>query len=605
VPHPFRGAGTLSSTPNWLLGRRRQFALLAAAVVLLAVGAVLLELVRIRDELESGVDALQSLDLTKVEEDGGLAASVGDVADHLHDANRIAHESPALRALSVLPGIGGQIDGLRSLTQTVDDLGAEARAAGVQLEGAIDGLEGSGGGGRLTLVDTAGEVIARLQGAVEATEIDDRFLLPPLAGARDGLRDELAETATELGDARRGAEAMSTLLTGPRRYLIAVGNNAEMRSVGVVTASGVMEIAGGELEVGPFVGNVESTIVREGIAVPEEFLDIYGWRGGIHRYPGTLYTPNFPAAAQIMSDLSTQNVHGTVDGIIYVDAVTLAAILEVIGPVEVEGRTYAGDDVIEQLLFRNYLEFQDIADNEERKSLQSEIATAAFEALNTRDYSVFELADSMTTMARSRHFLGWSQDPSENELWQLIGADGHTEPDDLLVEVGNLGASKLDYFVTVDVDLTTEERDYDRHATLAVTITNPVREETSPYIEGFSPLIESPGEHVAWVLFFLPQYARNITAEDFPGFGAAGPDGPLFASGVVVHVPVGESRTYTISFDLPVLKDEITILPSARIQPTNWTIDGVGPLPDFVPFDFDLDTGEFVVSDRSVEEPAG
>ncbi|MBA3765208.1 MAG: DUF4012 domain-containing protein [Actinobacteria bacterium] len=603
APGPAIRPGAVASLPTWLRSRRRQLALAATALLLVAVGVLCSELVRIRDELEAGANALDSLELTEVEENGGLAATADDAADHLDEADRIAHESPLLRALSVVPGLDGQVDGLRSLTESLVDLGAEGRRAGAELEAAIDGLDG-GGAGRLALVDTADEVLARLQQAVDRTQIDDRFFLPPLAGARDDLREELDDKAIELTDASRATALLSGLLTGPRRYLIAVGNNAEMRSLGAITATGVVNIDNGELAVGPFLGNLDTALVREGVPVPTEYTDLYGWRGGMFRYPGTVYTPNFPQSAQIIAALTARNVHGPVDGVIYVDTITLKAILEVVGPVTVEGRTYAAEDVVEQLLYRNYLEFQTISDHVERKSLQSEIATAAFDALNIRDYSVFELAESLSVMARSRHFLGWSSDPAENELWQRIGADGHLEPDDVLVEVGNLGSSKLDFFVTVEAELTTEPGDYERRATLAVTITNPEREETSPYIEGVSGLIEQPGEHVGWLLFFLPQYARSITAVDFPGFGAAGPDGPLFASGVVVRIPVGESRTYTISFDLPILENALTILPAARIRPTAWTIDGVGPFPDYFPQSFDLDEGEYSEDDRTLEEPA-
>ena len=80
--------------------------------------------------------------------------------------------------------------------------------------------------------------------------------------------------------------------------------------------------------------------------------------------------------------------------------------------------------MLEELLYRNYLRFETVEDNPERKALQSEIAQAIFDAARGGDYSVLELAGRLAELARGRHLLAWSADPRRTRLWEAFGADG-------------------------------------------------------------------------------------------------------------------------------------------------------------------------------------
>lgn len=587
--------------PPFLRSRWRLLALLAGAVVLVGAGIVAVELVRIRDDLDAGRDALAALDLETVDASGGVAAVVERAADRIDAADQRARTSPVLGVLGAVPVVRGQVDALQDLTGAAAEVADLGRGTAGRLQDVLDGPPGAAT--RLELAQTAARELQVLSDELAAFEIGaEGWLLPPLAWAREALDVQLIEARGDLRRASAASDALARFLDGPRRYLIAAGNNAEMRTGGVITATGVAEVADGEIDVDEFLPNDARVHAPAPVPVSEEWMDLYGWRGGYQRYPGTTYTPNWPVAAEIISEITAVNAHGPVDGVIYVDTITLALVLEVVGPVTVEGITYDHQNVVEQLLYRNYLTFGTLDDNPERKELQGAIARAAFDAIGERDYSVFALAGALSRLARSRHLLGWAADPAEQDLWETLGIDGHLEPDDVLVEVANLGSSKLDYFVTVAAELTTEldEEEGVRRGRLAVTITNPERPETSEYIEGLSGMIQEPGEHVAWLGFFLPQYATSIEPVDFPSFSQVGPDGPLYGAGTAVRVPLGESRTFTVSFDLPADQYTLTVLPSARLVPTMWTLDGTGPIPDYEAFRYDLETAEVTLDDRTV-----
>jgi hypothetical protein len=257
----------------------------------------------------------------------------------------------------------------------------------------------------------------------------------------------------------------------------------------------------------------------------------------------------------------------------------------VIGPVEVDGVEYRADNVLPELLYRNYLRFGTAEDNPERKALQSEVAQAIFDALDTRDVDILELAGLLSDMARGRHLLAWSEDEAEDELWQAFGADGALRSDTIGVVSQELGASKLDYFTTLEVELDARLVESDeREVTLRVTIVNPEHPETSAYIDG-GGFYARPGEYGSFLVSYLPAGAAEIRSD--AGFTHHGPDGPTYAAGSILRVPEGDERTVEITFRLSAGRETLTVLPAARMLPTRWRF-GDQERFDELPFEIDL-----------------
>jgi hypothetical protein len=564
--------------------RWSRWLLFLSAIAVIVMGALLIELRRIRDDLESGRELLTRIELATVADEGGLTAIADRAVDRLDAAADRAQTSPVLRLLSVVPGLSPQVDAVRDLTRTVADLGTEGRAAAAGIEDAL--AAGSGPEGRLTVVRAARDEMLRLRAVLDGVELErDGWLLPQVDDARRSLVRELADAGRELDRSAALASALERFLEGPRRYLVLGGNNAEMRAVGIPTTSGIAQIADGAIDVGDFSGATDGIELPEpGVPVPLAYEAIYGWLNGDRGYRTTVATANWPVAARIAADITASNQYGPVDGIIYVDTTTLAVLLAVIGPVEVDGVEYTFDNVLDELLYRNYLRFDTLEDNPERKALQSEIAQAIFDDLDTREYDVLELAGRLSELARGRHLLAWSEDPDENALWEAFGADGALAAEGVGVVSQDLGASKLDYFVRQAVTIEADDRGDHRRVTLHVTLTNPEHPETSPYIEG-GGVYASPGEYGSFLVSYLPGEAYNISSE--PTFTHHGRDGPAYAVGTILRVPEGTTREVDVTFSLPARIDALTVMPSARLYGTVWTVDDVETV-DQVPFDIDL-----------------
>ena len=89
------------------------------------------------------------------------------------------------------------------------------------------------------------------------------------------------------------------------------------------------------------------------------------------------------------------------------------------------------------------------------------------------------------------------------------------------------------------------EGDY-RRVSMSISMTNPQRDKTSPYIEGGSRYA-NPGEYGYYLVVNLPHDATDVVHED-PTWTSAADDGPLQATTFTARAPVGTTRTIDVSF---------------------------------------------------------
>lgn|GEM_PF-2405935 len=560
------------------------------ALVLAAVGLAVLagiDLWRVRGELARGRDRLGALDFRRVDEAGGVRVVAADAAAHLARADRIAHHSPWLSLTSHVPVLGNQVDAVRDLAATADRVGAIGTGTAERVQAAIDTASTRGPAGRVPLVDEVRAAAADLRAALATVTPPQRTgLLPLLSSAQASLRDDLAKADRQLADADRSLAAAHSLLAGPRRLLILGGNNAEMRSAAIATTAGIATISNGSIDVGDFVQTADVNLAPPGVPLTEEWRALYEWLSPGRAYSSTVMSPNFPLAAAMSSQISLHNFVGHVDGVVFVDTISLQRLLQLIGPVSVDGETYDGTNVTRKLLNENYLRFPTTSDSPERREAQSRVAKQVFEAIDERPIPLLQLASTLQDLGKSRHLMAWSADPAEQQLFVDTGVDGSLEPHDLLIASQNLNASKLDYYVTMRVDGAVYDEGDDHAIDLAVTLTDPKHFTGSSYIEG-GGIYAAPGEYASFLVAYLPPEAYDLQIPGY-GVGRAGPDGPVHAYSTVVRVPEGTSATVHFRFRLPDSVDEVRIMPAGRLVPTTYKF-GTYTTSDLFPNPLDLD----------------
>jgi hypothetical protein len=540
--------------------------------VLLVVGA-LVDLLRIRHDLDAGRAALSGLELETLGE--GLVPTVGGAAAHLSEADGVADRSPFLAAVGVLPGVRDQIEGLRDLTEVTEQLGEAAddaaRAIDVDLERA-----GSEPSARVDLLDTVLAELDRIEEVVADVDVGAQGeLLGPLADARRRVVAELESVPDRLDEARGYLQGMRRLLAGPSSYLLLGANNAEMRGgAGMPLSAGVVTIRDGDIDFGEFTQLSGLRFGEPPVSFPSAWLETYRrWRFG-RSYLETAVSPNFTVTGPMYRAMAHHAGFGQVDGVLEVDAVALRELLDVIGPVEMDGVTYDSSNVEQKVLNESYITFNNADERGDRVEVQSQLAKRIFDAFKERDVPVSALATALRRAAEGRHLLASSADPDVQALWESIGADGSLLPSGLMVTAQNVAANKLDWYIDPKVTLNVlPGLDGSWRARLTVTITNPVPERTSAYIDGFYDGLTN-GTHRTMVAVYLPEEAYEIHSLDLP-FTEGGDDPPLQMWAKRFEIPRGETRRVALEFRLPPDHTAVAILPSGRVRPVEYEVNGV------------------------------
>lgn len=442
-----------------------------ALILLLAWTA--LALLSVRDDLAA---ARETLDRVR-QDRGGVAVSTQlRLAERRLDraAGRLRAPGPALTAQ--LPVIGRTPEAVR---RTADATLSSVRAAQRLLDavearpllqdGAVD-LE------RLAVVRDA----ARSAGRTTAPEIArlrdlDLGLVPPLV--RDPVREAQAELGELPGDLVAAADGLSGLsgLLGaedPRRLLLVIQNNAELRGTGgLVSVFAEATAVDGRLVLGAFrdVEEVADPPERAvAVPAPDDYADVFGpLLAATTLWKNANADPDVPRSSTVLAGVAGATLGYVPDGIVWLDVPALAAVLRATSPAVLpDGTELTGDNAVEVLLSAAY---EEVDDTTASQALRRARLRAAADAIAARVLGgapdASQLADELGAAARGRHLSVWSRDGDEQRALLaagLAGAVAAAGGDLQAFTVHNLGAggdagNKLDYYaqrsVRVDVQV--------------------------------------------------------------------------------------------------------------------------------------------------------
>ncbi len=323
------------------------------------------------------------------------------------------------------------------------------------------GSEASGSGGtfELELVEALQEPLALLDAELAATvtalaEVRSPWLVPPVAERVSAGADELGRAHRTTAMTASAARLVPGLLgaDGPRRYLVLFATPAEAREAG--------GIVGNVVELTARNGRLSITAARRdrelNAAGPGELtgLDAYPPRfllGEPERYAQNWTgVVDFPAVAAAVADLYPTMGGRPIDGVIYADPHALAALLELTGPVSVEGvdRPIGPDQVAHFLLVEQYLAF----DKPDREDFLDRISAVTFARLLAAEVpSPRRLVEILGPAARHGRLRIATFDPEANELLEqasLLGRFGAIEGSDVFRVVHVNGEpNKLDAYL--------------------------------------------------------------------------------------------------------------------------------------------------------------
>lgn len=584
----------------------RVIAVVASGVVVLgifaAVGALLLvdarrSMVEGRDAATAGLDAARDGDLVR-------AQALFERADAAFAEASDALNNPVVRLGDVLPAIGPNVRGARTLADVGGELSSTAVAV-AERAGADDLVMVDGH----FPVEAARQVSAQLGPALDtlrsATQrlagVDSPLLVAEVRDATDAVATSVAG-ATESIEVAAEATRLAPMLLGAdreRRWMVAILAPVEQRGAGGL-AGDYAEVFARDGGVGlvrsiPAIDLNRATDEEKQLAV---LPAVYGERyGGF--FPGRFWqnlsaTPDVPTFGQaIASAYPLTDGGGPVDGVIVIDPAGLGALLEIVGPVTVPEwpEPLTADNIERVLLFEQYDRLSD-ADHDQ---FQRSMIAAVFDALTSGTLPApSSMAATLAPAVAGGHLRLWSPDADAEALFTRIGADGALGgPDDadyVQLVTQNSGENKLDWFMhrTLAYAPTFDPSTGSLTATATITATN------SAPTSGFSEFIlgskngpTAPGEaRVTITLFSRLQPTGATDAAGEPLAVNVGQEQGLWSTSVIVTIPAGGTATVrvelagalapsdryrlTIGHQPTVADDEVEVHLSA---PPGWTPD--------------------------------
>lgn len=367
------------------------------------------------------------------------------------------------RPASAVPGVSRQIRALRAMASS----GVALSRTGASAVRSFDSGELKLVGGAVPL-DRIEDLRAPARRAFTALALAgarlDRvrspWLVSPLARRLEALSEGVDRARARVRSAMVALDVAPALLgaDAPRRYFLAIQTPAEQRgSGGLIGNFGEIGADGGRLSLDR-VGrdsdlNLGGDPASRKLVAPPDYLSRYARFDLDLLWQNITMSPDFPTVARAIASLYPQSGGSPVDGVVSMDPIGLAALLTVIGPVDVPGWPVpiTGENAAEVLLFEQYLKLEGAP----RVAFLGQVTAAVWDRLTTTTASVADLGRALGPMIAGKHLMLASVHPEEERALLELGLAGAMVPvhgDFLGMVTQNAGGNKIDWYLRRALD---------------------------------------------------------------------------------------------------------------------------------------------------------
>lgn len=467
-------------------GRRRRVAAAVGLSLLFAALWLGYDAFRIHRELVAARTGMEGVG-TALRAGDGVETRVEAVRRHTNAAASAAND-PLWRAASLVPIVGRSFSVVREMSLAAQAVATDVVPPGQRAAELVRGRpilqNGQVDLARLeTLRAPVGQAARAVLGVQRRLARSPRHLIPgPVARERDALEaqvDRLAGSLTSADAALRLAPGMLGQ-DGPRRYFLAVQNNAEARGTGgIIGAYAVLRADRGRVT-RERVGTDRDFVSQERPVADlgPEYAEHYDSQSGRTYWTAAVLTPDWPSAARVVAGLWSAQGGGRVDGVIGIDPLAMAAILRATGPVSFDGMTVTGDTVADFVMRDEYAIFE--KREAARQRVLTDLAAAVYDGVVRGTGSSTALISALAAAGGSGHLQVWSAHPAEQQVLAPLraGAALPSRPGAFLEVVSNNAAgNKADYYVRRAVGY---RRNGKHRARVTLTLTNTVDPERVP-----------------------------------------------------------------------------------------------------------------------------
>ena len=259
----------------------------------------------------------------------------------------------------------------------------------------------------------------------------------------------------------------------PKKFLIAFQNTAEARGTGgILGAFAVVEFNKGNAKIIKSGSNSALASLSEiPVPVTDEFLRLYGQNPAILQ--NSNLSPHFPYGAKIWLGLYQRQFGEDLDGVIAVDPTALSYVLRATGSVQANGKIIDNTNVVDETLKDAYKRYE--KNNNARKQYLVQIINATTKKLMNSQYSRIEMAKAIRQGIIERRILVYSVDAQAEKKISASKVGGFlstTPNNEYRVVIQNIDASKLDYYLQKNVDISSTSCGAGRKTTVTVDVSN-------------------------------------------------------------------------------------------------------------------------------------
>jgi Protein of unknown function (DUF4012) len=394
--------------------------------------------------------------------------------------------SPLARPAQFLPVVGVNVRATISLLEQAEQMTTHAAALADTLDPAA--LRPRAGAVNLAALRASGPDVVALRASLDGLHdlrsrlLTNPWVVPPLKSKITRFDDRL-DTMNRSVVALDDAIALVPRLLGDgasRRYLLVLPTPAEARgSGGVIGNYGEIVVSNGSMKLAHFGRNGDlqengTPLSARVLEAPKDYVDRYLRFGVAHSWSNINMSPDFPSSALAMANAYPQSGGSYVDGVISADPIALAAMLKLVGPLDVAewDVPLTSVNAAQILMHDSYVRFAD--DKAQRLDFLSATSRHVWEKLLAADLpEPATLGAVLGPVARGRHLQVWMRDAAEqNYMGRLLvdGAVPAVNGDSLGVVINNASGNKIDYYLHREVDYDVTFDSVTRQATATATI---------------------------------------------------------------------------------------------------------------------------------------
>ncbi|MEV8264252.1 DUF4012 domain-containing protein [Microbacterium sp. NPDC077057] len=434
---------------------------LVLVLLVLALGWVTVRGIGAVDNLQQIAKATSQLKQSIADGDLDGAAPIADRISRNAESARSLTGDPVWQAFGVLPWIGPNFRAVSDVAEIADDVSTDALGPLLDVAADVDitSLGFSGGAIDLAPFATVEKPLGTASSALAAAEerarrIDADATLPPLADAVREMRGAVTQAATAVGALHGASVLLPTMLggEGPRTYVLAMQNNAELRSSGGIIGSiALLRAENGKVTLQRQASTRDFPPLDTALPLSDSTVALFEDRPG--RYLQNITSiPDFREAGQTIAARWEGRYGGKVDGVIAVDAVVAAHLMRATGDLSFGPFTATAETVTDLLLSEIYAAIPDPA-------AQDAIFAQAAGGLFSAALSHAEpqaLVRALADAAGEGRIRIWSAHEAEESLLAASALGGAMPQDDedaavvgVLMNDGTGG--KMDYYTRASI----------------------------------------------------------------------------------------------------------------------------------------------------------